>query len=68
MNDVGIHDCAEVAASMVELKEVLLGILGTHDFVKRDELLAQNGIDLIWSFENTLLHNVCLHGSFCLKL
>ena len=50
VNDVGVHDCAEVSAGMVELEEVLLGVLGAHNLVKRDELLTQNGVDLIWSF------------------
>ena len=50
MNDVGVHDSAEVSAGMVELEKVLLGVLGAHNFVKRDELLTENGVDLIWSF------------------
>ena len=40
VNDVGVHDCAEVSTGMVELEEVLLGVLGTHDLIKRDELLT----------------------------
>ena len=40
MNDVGVHDGAEVSTGMVELEEVLLGVLGPHDLVKRDELLT----------------------------
>jgi hypothetical protein len=50
VNDFGIHDGAEVPAGMVELEEVLLGVLGAHYFVERDELLTQNGVDLIGSF------------------
>ena len=50
MNYVGVHDGAEVPAGMVELKEVLLGVLGTHNLVKRHKLLAENGVDLIRSF------------------
>ena len=50
MNDVGVHDCAEVSTGMVELEEVLLGVLAAHNLVKRDELLTQNGVYLIWSF------------------
>ena len=37
---VGVHDGAEVSTCMVELEEVLLGVLGPHDFIKRDELLT----------------------------
>ena len=50
MNDVGVHDCAEVSTGMVELEEVLLGVLTAHNLVKRDKLLTQNGVYLIWSF------------------
>jgi hypothetical protein len=48
--NVGVHDGAEVSTGMVELEEVLLGVLGAHNLVERDELLAQNGVDLIRSF------------------
>jgi hypothetical protein len=40
VNDVGVHDGAEVPARMVELEEVLLGVLGAHNLVERYELLA----------------------------
>ena len=50
MDNVGVHDCAEVATSVVEFEKVLLGILGGHNLVKRHKLFTQNGIDLIWSF------------------
>jgi len=40
VNDVGVHDCAEVSSGMIELEEVLLGVLGAHNLVKRDELLT----------------------------
>ena len=40
MNYVGVHDGAEVPARMVELEEVLPGVLGAHNLVERYKLLA----------------------------